>query len=446
MSFRGRLALLCAAAVALTAVGGSAAVYLIVRHELTGDVTKDLRRIAATHAGAGFSPLGGGGGGVVSIRPPHLPRLISASGRVLEARYPQLVYPVTAEARMVASGRRRSALEVVGFGSERLEVLTVPAGQRRAFQVATSLASLDSTLHWLAIALLIVGGIGVGLSPLAGLAVAGGALVSVRRLRRAAERVARTGEIGYRIDERGGDDFASLAASFNAMVARLGAMVEAVERARRAQRQLVADVSHELRTPLSTLRANVELLALDAKTPFSDRDGLFADMLAGLEELTGLVGQLIELAREEAREPEQTPVRLDEVVEEALAHARQHYPGLAFTAALEPTTVSGSREALARAVANLLDNAGKWSPPGGRVELSLSGGVLGVRDHGPGIADGDLPHVFGRFYRGGGGHGRPGSGLGLAIVAQVVAAHGGEVEAAQAPGGGALLRARLPTR
>jgi two-component system, OmpR family, sensor histidine kinase MprB len=441
VSFRTRLALLCAAAVVLTAVGGSVAVYFIVRHELRADVVNGLRRTAAVHTAGGFVPLGAGGGGrqgAISTRPPYLPRFISASGAVLAARYPQLDYPVSAEARTVAAGGDGSKLEVVRLGSERLEVLTVPAGRRRAFQVAESLSSLDSTLHRLEIALLIVGGIGIVLSPLAGLAVAGGALVPVRRLTRAAARVARTGEVDYRIDERGRDEFASLAATFNAMLARLGTMVETVERTRRAQRQLVADVSHELRTPLSTLRANLELLSL------GERDAVFADMLAGVNELTGLVGQLIELAREEAREPEQTPVRLDEVVEEALSSARQHYPELTFTATLAPTTVSGSREALARAVANLLDNAGKWSPAEGTVEVALEGGALSVRDHGPGIAEDDLPQVFERFYRGD-GRGRPGSGLGLAIVAQVMAAHGGQVEAERPPGGGALLCARFPT-
>jgi two-component system, OmpR family, sensor histidine kinase MprB len=106
----------------------------------------------------------------------------------------------------------------------------------------------------------------------------------------------------------------------------------------------------------------------------------------------------------------------------------------------EPTLVRGDPRRIHRAVSNLVDNAVKWSPPGGPVELSLSGGALTVRDHGPGFADGDLPRVFERFYRADGARGLPGSGLGLAIVRQAAEAHGGFAEAANAPGGGALLR------
>jgi two-component system sensor histidine kinase MprB len=445
MTFRGQLALLTAVAVAVTAVVSAVAVYIVVRHQLFSQVERDLHRVAAVHREGGAG-LGGIGRSLtpVAFRPPHLPRVISASGRVLSARFPAESYPVTPEARAVAAGRRSSALQAVRFGSEHLEVLTVRAGSGRAFQVADSLVTVDGTLHRLFVTLLIVAGAGVLLAPLAGQAVAGGALRPVRRLTRTAVEIARTGEIDTRIEVGGRDELASLGASFNAMLDRLAAMIETVERARRAQRQLVADASHELRTPLTSLRANVELLALGPEAPVGNRADLIDDTLSQFERLAALVGQLIELAREDARDPDRTPVRLDEVVADALTDARQHYPGLVFAATVEPTTVFGSREALARAVANLLDNAGKWSPPGGKVELRLSSGVLTVRDHGPGIADGDLAHVFERFYRGDGGRGRPGSGLGLAIVAQVVSSHGGHVRAEQPPGGGALLAASFP--
>lgn len=447
MSFRLRLALLTAAAVAVTAVASAGAVYFVVRHQLFGQVDRELRAVVAVHSAGGFGPNSPVPrlNTPVTLRPPRLPRLISAAGRILAARYPDAAYPVTAQARDVAGGRTPSSLQAVRFRSEHLQVLTMPAGPGRAFQVAQSLESVDGTLHRLSLALLIVAGAGVLFAPLAGRAVAGGGLTPVRRLTRTAGEITRTGDLAYRIEVRGRDELASLGASFNAMLDRLAGMIETVERARRAQRQLVADASHELRTPLTSLRANVELLALGREARVGDRAELLADTLAQLEGLTALVGQLIELAHEDAREPERTPVRLDEVVEEVLERVRLHYPAVEFAAELEPTTVLGAHDALARAVANLLDNAAKWSPAGGAVEVFLRGSTLQVRDHGPGIDEADLPHVFERFYRGAEARARPGSGLGLAIVAQVVSSHGGAVRAERAPGGGAQLSAGFPT-
>ena len=99
---------------------------------------------------------------------------------------------------------------------------------------------------------------------------------------------------------------------------------------------------------------------------------------------------------------------------------------------------------LARAIGNLLDNAAKWTPAGGRVEVALSGGELVVRDHGPGIDSEDLPHVFDRFYRARSARGTPGTGLGLAIVRQVAEAHGGTITVENAADGGAVFRLRVP--
>lgn len=446
MSFRRRLVVLSAAGTALAVVGSAVAVYFIARRQLHDDVTDQLRARAAIHAARGFAnirelrPLAGG---PRSPEPPTLPRLISADGRVLAARYPRLEYPVTPEARAVAAGRRDSALGAVPFQNDRLQVLTVRAGPGRALQLAQSLSSVDDTLDRLLIVLVGVAGAGILAAPLVGLLVAGGGLRPVRRLTRAAEDIARTGDLEYRIEVEGRDELTSLGSSFNAMLDRLAGMVETVERARRAQRQLVADASHELRTPLTSLRANVELLA------FGPGDGagraeLLSDIVQQLDGLTTLVSQLIELAREELREPERVPIALDEVVREAVGRMRQNYPQVEFVAELEPTTVLGAPDSLARAVSNLLDNAAKWSPDGGPVEVSLRDGTLEVRDRGPGIDDADLPHVFDRFYRGAGARERPGSGLGLAIVAQVVTAHGGEVRADRAAGGGTLLTARFP--
>jgi two-component system sensor histidine kinase MprB len=156
-----------------------------------------------------------------------------------------------------------------------------------------------------------------------------------------------------------------------------------------------------------------------------------------------LISGLLELARGDANR-ERTTVQLDEVVESAVERARSRFPGVEFQARLEPTTIDGIQERLERAVWNLLENAGKWSNGGGTVEVALAGNELRVCDHGPGIAPEDRDHVFDRFYRATSARSLPGSGLGLAIVREVAEEHGGSVVAEAAPGGGALLRVRLP--
>jgi two-component system sensor histidine kinase MprB len=259
------------------------------------------------------------------------------------------------------------------------------------------------------------------------------AVKPVSELTGAAEHVARTRDLTRRIERQGDDELSRLAGAFNTML-------EALETSQRAQRRLVADASHELRTPLTSLRTNLEVLGRDGLGA-KDQQRLRADVLAQLEELTLLVSDLVELAREEDQEGEREPVRLDELVAAAVARAARNAPGVRFASALEPTLVEGIRGKLDRAVANLLDNAAKYG--GGEVEVSLVDGELMVRDHGPGIADEDMPYVFDRFYRSPSARGRPGSGLGLAIVRQAAESHGGSVRAASAPGGGAVLRLRL---
>jgi two-component system sensor histidine kinase MprB len=163
-------------------------------------------------------------------------------------------------------------------------------------------------------------------------------------------------------------------------------------------------------------------------------------MIEELDELTGLVGDVVELARGSKPSGELGDVRIDEVVNEAVERVRRRSPELTVTTQLEPTLVRGEGERIARAVANLLDNAAKWSPPAGVIEVALSAGTLSIRDHGPGFHDEDLPFVFDRFHRAKDARSKPGSGLGLAIVRQAAEAHGGSVQASNAPGGGALMR------
>jgi two-component system sensor histidine kinase MprB len=235
----------------------------------------------------------------------------------------------------------------------------------------------------------------------------------------------------------GTDELSRLGRSFNTML-------EALDASQRSQRQLVEDASHELRTPLTSLRTNIEVLAGSDSLPPEDRRRLLRDVVRQLEELTALVADLVDLTRGDEPDSAVEDVRLDMVVAEAVERARMHSPDKRFALELEPCLVAGVPARLDRAVSNLLDNAAKWSPPGGTIEVDVRDGELSVRDYGPGIDPADLPHVFERFYRARSARGLPGSGLGLAIVRQVAESHGGDVSAETAPGGGAWLRLRIP--
>ena len=220
-------------------------------------------------------------------------------------------------------------------------------------------------------------------------------------------------------------------------------MLGALEESTRARRQLVADASHELRTPLTSLRTNIEVLASERKLPPGERERLLRDVVEQLEEMTNLISELIELARGEQHPQEAEDVRLDLIAADAVERTRRNRPGVNFKTDLEESLVHGVPATIERALANLLDNAAKWSPPGSEVEVAVRGGEVSVRDHGPGIEDEDLPYVFDRFYRASSARGLPGSGLGLAIVRQVAEAHGGQVVAERAEGGGTIMRLRL---
>jgi two-component system sensor histidine kinase MprB len=211
-----------------------------------------------------------------------------------------------------------------------------------------------------------------------------------------------------------------------------------------AQRQLVADASHELRTPLASLRTNIEVLQRAEDLPAADRADLLRDLVTQTDELTNLVADVVDLGRRGESQADFEDVRLDEVVRAGLERARRLAPQVVFAEKIEPWLVRGNPERLTRLVANLLDNAIKWSPPGATVEVALRDGELIVRDHGPGFAEDDIPLVFDRFYRADAARALPGSGLGLAIVRQVAEAHGGRATAENAAGGGALLRVTLP--
>jgi two-component system, OmpR family, sensor histidine kinase MprB len=308
----------------------------------------------------------------------------------------------------------------------------------QALQAARSLEETNATLRRLVAVLVGVSVAGVGLATLLGGLVGRSALRPVRRLMRGTRYVAATQDLSRRVEAVGDDELAGLARSFNDML-------QALAESRRAQRQLIADASHELRTPLATVQANVELLSRADALPPEERGQLREDLLSQLRELTSLVGDLVELAREQPPPAEREELELDALVAGCVERVRARGPRVRFTCSLEPCVVRGDRGRLERAVMNLLDNARKWSPDGGTVTVRVADGEIVVRDEGPGIDEADLPYVFDRFYRSADARRLPGSGLGLAIVRQVAEMHGGAVWATAPPNrSGAELHLQLP--
>jgi two-component system, OmpR family, sensor histidine kinase MprB len=491
MTFRRRVIVLAAAAVATAIVLGSAATYVIVRHDLQASVDRQLRSLVdgvlvrtPTVSGdrAGLSarevdrirrvvtntkgrrrlrallgpelaaafqrelarPSGGDPGEVELVVPRtslDLPagyvQYVSRQRIALGPQGPgKQLLPVTAGTVAVARGDRRAFYEDATVAGVHVRVLTAPV-TGGAVQAAIALDAVDNTLDRLALVLVLVSLAGVGLAVGLGVLVARAALTPVAALTATTEQVSRTRDLGERLAVRGGDELARLAMSFNRMMA-------ALEASSHARRQLVADASHELRTPLASLLMNIELLGEERRMAAGDRERVIADLSEQIHELTVLVGDLVDLARDEPTEAEAEAVRLDELVADAVARAERHAPNQRFTLDSEPTTVTGVPARLERAVNNLLDNAVKWNPSRQPIEVAVRDGQVSVRDHGPGFAADDLPHVFDRFYRATRSRGLPGAGLGLAIVRQVADAHGGTIEAENAAGGGALLRLRLP--
>jgi len=490
VSFRRRITIASAAAVAVAVVLASLLIYVLTSGQLHRQVDAQLHtrsheaarllrylnsRAARTHASSGETPFGlalgtaaarrlappggkaGHGASARRVTNPfgNLPpgpdqvlgyqQVVNAKGTIMIRSAHGVSLPVSARTRQLAANGGSSFFSDARVDGTHLRILTEPLGSGRAVQFAQPLTEVDSLLSRLRLilALLVVGGI--ALAALLGRLVAGAAVQPLKRLTGATEHVALTQDLSRRIRPSGDDELGRLATSFNAMLDALERSMSALDASVHAQRQLVADASHELRTPVTSLRTNIEILQQQGQDMDpEDSRRLLSDVVEQIEELTLLMNDLIELARGEEPRADAEDLRLDLLVREVAERASRHAPATPLQLELEPTLVTGVPARLERAIGNLIDNAVKYSPPGEPVEVRLHDGELRVRDHGPGISDEDLPHIFDRFYRGAEARGRPGSGLGLAIVRQVATQQGGSVAAETAPGGGTLMRLLLP--
>lgn len=468
MSLRGRMGLVAALAMTLGVVAVAVAVYVAVRAELRHQVDAALSDRTRP-----FTRPGGGGPGRLRLRggPPgrflglpagpggpeardvplvtgaarvpfggaagHI-QFVAPDGSVSAPAYEAQSFVPTSAARAIAVSGRGRAFDDQNARGIHLRVLTIGLGRAGAVQIARPLDEVDHVLGNIVLVLIVVGVIGVLLAVIAAILVARTALAPVARFTSATEALAGGLDLSRRLEVVGADELARLAQSFNKTL-------DALEQSVQAQRHLVADASHELRTPMASLRANIQLLEEADRLSAEDLAGVRGDIIGELDELTALVGDVVELARGSKPTDQHDDVALDEIVMAQVDRARRRAPSLEFQTEIEACLVDGDPERINRAVSNVIDNARKWSPDGSIVDVALRDGVLTVRDRGPGFAEEDLPHVFDRFYRADAARGMHGSGLGLAIVRQAVEAHGGQATAANAEGGGAILRVSFGT-
>ena len=440
MSFRLRVTLLTATAVAVAAIGAAVAMYFVVQNQLIEQVDSNLALAAQNAARGGPGPgerRFGPPSGFMTGRPDIYAQIISPSGSVIRTDFgtPQNSL-VTSDVKNVAAGRQPGFTATAQATDVRLRVLVIPIQSGGAVEVVQELDVVDGALaetrvrlaEFAAAAILLAAGLGF----LIGRAV----LAPVKRLTTTVEEVTRTRDLSRRVAAQGRDELSRLGTSFDAMLGQL-------EVSLRSQRQLVADASHELRTPLTSLRTNLELLERGQPADPVERQQMLADLVTQMERLTTLVGDLIEVARDEETPMPFEELRLDDVVAEVVDDMKMRYTKVRFVVAATPTTVNGVKVRVTRAVTNLLDNAAKWSPPGALVEVNVANGEISVRDHGPGVAAEDAPRVFDRFWRSSDAHHLPGSGLGLSIVKDVAESHGGSVILERPGDGGARFRLRL---
>ncbi|MFF9567735.1 sensor histidine kinase [Streptomyces sp. NPDC014685] len=451
---RTRLALLVAAAVAVAVTAVAASCWFMVKVQLENQLDASLRdtRVDKRYLTELYTYCRG-----TTQLPPQpysgfTVQIVDSQGTVCIAPGAAQL-PVTRTDLAVIGHEQADTLHwATAADGARMRVYTTPLrvsqglglpDMELALSLARPVSEVDRPLSTLAWVLLAVSGIGVVGAGAAGLWVARTGLRPVDQLTRAVEHVARTEDLTVRIPVEGEDEIARLSLSFNSMTASLAS-------SRDRQSQLIADAGHELRTPLTSLRTNIELLARSEDTgraiPPDDRRALMKSVKAQMTELAALIGDLQELSRPDAAGPGPLQVvALHDIADTALERARLRGPELTIRADLTPWYVRAEPAALERAVVNVLDNAVKFSPPRGTIEVALRDGELTVRDHGPGIPADELPHVFDRFWRSPSARQLPGSGLGLSIVARTVQQAGGEITLRPAQDGdGTQATIRLP--
>ena len=442
LSLAGRVAFITSAAVGFTLLFINLTILVLVGSEFEKSMDQSLLRRAHTAVESGVTQ------DVVKGIPPQALYLADVRVAVVrggsffgDSELINAIPFIGADEISVSAGITDESVRTVRIDDSFYRVAAVHAEDNTALVVAQSMESVQSAIEQLIFILLLTLVLGVAVAGLTGWAVARRGLRPVRELTFAAERVARTEEL-QPIEVGGPKDIARLTNSFNTML-------RALDASQSLQRRLVADAGHELRTPLTSLKTNIELLILSSNSPNRplteiERTELLADISAQINELTALIGDLVELSRDEPVRKDPRPVDLAELVEESVERVQLRATAVRFKTDLQPWLVFGDRDELERAITNVLDNAAKWSPDNGTVSVTLHEGVLKIHDQGPGISPEDAPYVFDRFYRSHEARTLPGSGLGLSIVKRAIERHGGEISVDQNQPLGTTIIIKLP--
>jgi two-component system sensor histidine kinase MprB len=446
VSLRLRIALASALAVIIAFGIGGVVTYQAAKRSLYGQVDRELRAAALREApqalrGVQLPPradddddhsFGGSTEGRFGA-PGIFAELINDRGEIVRLPRGETPLPPSDDAAEIAArgGTEYDTIEVDGD-----YVRTFTAGVRPglALQVGRSVNDIRRALSELLTILLIAGAGGVLLAIVLGIVVADRGLVPFRRLTRNVEEAARTRDLTHRIPEEGGSESVAVAGAVNRLLGGL-------EEARAAQDQLVADAAHELRTPLTALRTDVETLG-DAALTDEDRRQIAQALDREIDEVSRMITGIVDLARGARPVERAEPLHLDEVAADVVARARSRHPAAAIELDTAPAPMTGDPLRLERALGNLVENA--LLHGAAPVTVRVRPGEVIVDDAGPGIPAELRTAMFERFRRGADVQNRPGSGLGLAIVRQDIAAHGGTVEIADAPGGGCRVLVRLP--
>lgn len=430
LSLRLRLVLTSAFAVMMATTFISLLAYATIRQEIAQDLDQQLhnqagelrqqaqdaawQNLPVLHLNARFGERNG------------LVQVIDTDGHTSNVTSPQgelkaADLPISQQDQDVASGAQDDTYQTRTVEGQRVRVLTSQILKGVAVQVALPIDGVEDQLKRLATTFILLWLLATLATGQLVWRLSQRALAPVKVLTDTAQNIADTRDLTQRIQTDRADELGQLSRSFNTMM-------DALETSVTAQRQLVADASHELRTPLASLRTNIELIPELDKLPKADQDDVLESIVGQVDELTRLVSDVMELARDAEPALDREQVRLGEVVEKVAARSRRNWPGLQIELVLDDTTVEATPARLERAVMNLVDNAGKFSPPGGTIKITLHEGTLTVEDQGPGVPEDDLEHVFDRFYRSPEARGMEGSGLGLAIVKQLADTHAGSVK------------------
>ncbi len=437
MNLRVRIAILVAGSVAVSIFLVSGIAFVSTVREIETDADRQLSARASrlqtvTNRQPGQPPFRGLFGDNQPIQ------ILDAEGTVIFFDdTDQQLLPITEADLAVLETGEPSLIHTEQTEHGVYRIVTVPLGTG-ALMLAQDLAEQQEVLARIQGSFIVIGLIGAAVAGLIASAIATGSLRPMASLAAAAERVAHTQDLDSTIPVKRNDEVGRVSRSFNTMLSALAA-------SRTQQKRLIDDASHELRTPLTALRTNVEFLQRATGLASEERQEILKDVNFELEQLTTLVSELVELAKDNHTSDEPImDIDLSVLVTRVAERAERRYNRKVIVES-DDSAITGRPTLIERAVSNLIDNAHKWSEPDTPIEVTVSDGEVRVLDHGPGISDVDKGRVFDRFYRADEARTLPGSGLGLSIVEEIVAFHGGTTIVEDAPDGGAVVGFRFKT-